>query len=300
MQINVNDVSYIYDPKDPSSSNALNNITLTINSGDFVGVVGKTGSGKSTLVQTFNALILPTSGETIIDDFIVTGDKKRRKAELKKANKEIREKNLKKFYLLKKIVGMVFQFPEYQLFSESVLKDVMFGPKNFGLNEKDAKDISIKTLKSVGINEDYFERSPFELSGGEKRRVAIAGILASSPDILVLDEPTAGLDPSGKIEIMNLIKKYHESGKTIVVVTHDMDIVMNYCKKVVILNDSRLIEITDPKSLFNEKDVSKYSLEMPTLYKFKNILKNKGFAGNLDDIYDINSLVNRIMETKHE
>ena len=296
--IETRNLTYIYDKKDPNGFDALHDINIQIEKGDFVAIVGKTGSGKSTLVQTFNALVLPTSGETRVENFIITGDKKRLKKELKELPIEAQKDN-KKLSKLRKKVGMVFQFPEYQLFAENVLKDVMFGPKNFGLSEEEAKKKSIEALKSVGLNEKYYQKSPFELSGGEKRRVAIAGILASEPEVLILDEPTAGLDPIGKREIMELIKKYHESGdKTIIVVTHDMDIVLNYAKKVIVLSDSKLIETLTPSELFNTHDLTNYSLEIPTIYKFKNLLKSNGFAGFLDDKNDFNSIIDEITRVK--
>ena len=296
--IETRNLTYIYDKKDPNGFDALHDINIQIEKGDFVAIVGKTGSGKSTLVQTFNALLLPTSGETKVENFIITGDKKRLKKELKELPIEAQKDN-KKLSKLRKKVGMVFQFPEYQLFAENVLKDVMFGPKNFGLSEEEAKKKSIEALANVGLSEKYFQKSPFELSGGEKRRVAIAGILASEPEVLILDEPTAGLDPIGKREIMELIKKYHESGdKTIIVVTHDMDIVLNYAKKVIVLSDSKLIETLTPNELFNTHDLTSYSLEIPTIYKFKNLLKNKGFARFLDDKNDFNSIIDEITRIK--
>ncbi len=290
MQITCNNISFIYDKKDPNHYDALKDVSLEISQGEFVALVGKTGSGKSTLVQTFNALIKPTSGYTKVDYFYITSDKKLLKAKIKELSEEEQKLN-KKLFLLRKKVGLVFQFPEYQLFSETVLKDVMFGPRNFNLSEEEAKKVSIEALNSVGIDESYFAKSPFELSGGEKRRVAIAGILASDPDILVLDEPTAGLDPDGKKEIMNVIKKVHEKGKTIILVTHDMDVVMNYAKKVIVLNDSRLVKVTTPKELFDSDDIENYSLEIPTLYKFKKMLIKKGYKKDLTNVYDFDLLV---------
>lgn len=290
MQITCNNISFIYDKKDPNHYDALKDVSLEISQGEFVALVGKTGSGKSTLVQTFNALIKPTSGYTKVDYFYITSDKKLLKAKIKELSEEEQKLN-KKLFLLRKKVGLVFQFPEYQLFSETVLKDVMFGPRNFNLSEEEAKKVSIEALNSVGIDESYFAKSPFELSGGEKRRVAIAGILASDPDILVLDEPTAGLDPDGKKEIMNVIKKVHGKGKTIILVTHDMDVVMNYAKKVIVLNDSRLVKVTTPKELFDSDDIENYSLEIPTLYKFKKMLIKKGYKKDLTNLYDFDLLV---------
>ncbi len=298
-QIKTNHLTYVYDKKDPNHYDALSDVSLEIKKGDLVCIVGKTGSGKSTLVQTFNNLISPTSGYCQVENFYITSDKKLKKELLKNQDKSVIEEN-KHVARLRRKVGLVFQFPEYQLFAETIIKDVMFGPKNFGLKEEEAKEVAKKSLIEVGIPESYFEKSPFELSGGEKRRVAIAGIIASDPDILVLDEPTAGLDPNGKIEIMNLIKRFHEKGRTIIIVTHDMNLVLNFAKTVIVLNDGKLIEVTSPEKLFQSPDIEKYSLEIPTLFKFINLLKNGAFAGNLSEIYDFDTLIERIYEAKYE
>ena len=299
MSMKVNNVSYLYNKKENLDKAALKEISLTIKDKDFVTIVGKTGSGKSTLVQTFNALILPTFGYNEIEEFYITEDKKLKKELLKNKDKTIRKEN-KRYSKLKKKVGMVFQFPEYQLFSETVLKDVMFGPKNFGFSEEEAKERAIKALQDVGIPESYFDKSPFELSGGEKRRVAIAGIIASEPDILILDEPTAGLDPKGKKEILELIAAYHKTGKTVIVVTHDMDIVLEYSEKVIVLNNGKLIDILSPNELFKKENLEELSLEMPNLIKFKNQLKYWGFAGFLENINDFDSLIEAIVKVKGE
>lgn len=299
--IEFHNISFIYNKKDPNRFDAIKNINFTLEKGDFVALVGKTGSGKSTLVQTLNALLLPNEGYTRVEDFYITQNKELKKTLKKEHN--LKGKDFKNYSNLRKEVGIVFQFPEYQLFSDSVLKDVMFGPKNFGMKEEEAKEAAINALNSVGIDKSYFKRSPFELSGGEKRRVAIAGIIASNPSILILDEPTVGLDPNGKEEILNLIKKIHESGKTIIVVTHDMDLVMNYAQKVVVLKDSKYIGTKTPKELFNSKDLTDYSLEIPTFYKFKKLLKNNELFKDdksLENIDDLDSLTDYLLTFKKE
>lgn len=299
MQIEVHDIFLSYNLNRPDAFEAIKGITLNIEKGDFVALVGKTGSGKSTLIQCFNSLLSPSKGYVKIDEFYITADKKLKKSLLKEESKEVK-KNNKRNYLLRKKVGMVFQFPEYQLFEDTVLKDVMFGPKNFKIPEEKAKTLAKEALKKVGINENYYEKNPFELSGGEKRRVAIAGVLASQPDILVLDEPTAGLDPQGKKEIMNLVMDIHKQGKTIILVTHDMDVVKDYVNKVFVLNDGKLIKETKPNVLFKETDLSKYSLEIPTFYKFIKLLKNLSFKGNLDKIETFSSLIDEIVRVYND
>ena len=210
MAIQIKDLRYVYLPKTPNTQVALDGVTLDIPDNAFAAFIGRTGSGKSTLVQNLNALLIPTSGEVIVDEFHI-GPKKRK-------NKNIKQ--------LRKHLSLVFQFPEYQLFEETVEKDVAFGLKNFGYKDKEALEEAHKALIAVGLDEKFFTKSPFELSGGERRRVAIAGIIAINPDILVLDEPTAGLDLKGAKDIMSLVEKMHKDGKTIIVVTHDMQLVM--------------------------------------------------------------------------
>lgn len=212
MSIEIRKLSHIYNEGTTFASVALDAIDLTIQEYCMTAIIGETGSGKSTLVQHLNALLLPSKGEIQINDRIIKADEK--------------PKQLK---ALRKKVGLVFQFPEYQLFEETILKDVSFGPKNFGASEEEAEQRAKEVLKVVGLDESYYEKSPFECSGGEKRRVAIAGILAMDPEILVLDEPTAGLDPKGARDMMQLFvdiqKNYH---KTILLVTHDMEHVLSY------------------------------------------------------------------------
>lgn len=295
MQIEINNVSFSYQKSGSVTSKALNNVSFNIDKGEFLTIVGKTGSGKSTLIQMLNGLLSPDEGYIKIDDYIVCGNKKYKKSLLKSCSKDIKKMN-KNMSGLKKKVGLVFQFPEYQLFSETILKDCMFGPKNFGLNNEEAKKVSEESLIKVGLDDSFFSRSPFELSGGEKRRVGIAGVLAFKPEILVLDEPTAGLDSYGKKEIMNLIKQYNEEGNTVIVVTHDMDLVLNYASKVIVMDEGKLIKETTPSKLFKESDLSKYSLEEPDVFKLIKILNDKGFHIDFDSYSSIDTLINSICE----
>ena len=283
MAIKVSDLFYTYSPKSPNSTLAIDGVSLTIENNSFVAFVGETGSGKSTLIQTLNALLVPSSGQVEVDDFVVTPKAKK--------NKNIKQ--------LRKHVGLVFQFPEYQLFEETVESDVAFGVKNFGAKQEEALEKAHKALLSVGIDESYFKRSPFELSGGEKRRVAIAGILAIEPDILVLDEPTAGLDPKGVSEIMSLVEQMHKDGKTIILVTHDMDIVLKYCEKVFVLNKGKLAFEGNPYQLF-AKNNEELSIEVPTLYELARKLHDKGMKLDVENIHNLDDFIKQYMEAKHD
>ena len=296
MQIEINNVSFSYGKNEKL---ALDNVSFNVSKGDFLCIVGKTGSGKSTLIQMLNGLLLPDKGYIKVDDYIITSDKKLKKSLLKDKSKEIKKIN-KRMVGLKKKVGLVFQFPEYQVFSETILKDVMFGPINFKMKKEEAIAISKKTLSLVGLDESFYDKSPFEISGGEKRRVGIAGILASDPEILVLDEPTAGLDANGKKEIMDIVKKLNEEGKTIIVVTHDMDLVLNYASKAIVFSNSLLVEETTPLELFNKNDLSEYSLEVPSLIKLATLLKEKGFNIEIDKNLSISNLAKQIKDNIYD
>ncbi len=283
MQIKINDLSYVYLKKTPNEVEALHHVSLEIPEGKVTSIIGHTGSGKSTLIQTLNGLLIPSEGEVNVGDFKITP----------KRNKN---KNIKK---LRKSLAIVFQFPEYQLFEETVEKDVAFGLRNYGVKQEEAIKEAHEALKIVGIDESFYKRSPFELSGGEKRRVAIAGIIALKPDILVLDEPTAGLDPEGSQIILNLIKKFNESGKTIILVTHDMNLVLNHSDNVVVINDGHIAFSGTPSDLFAQ-DVSKYSIEVPELYKFCLLLKSKGVDINISSIRTIEDLMSELRRIKNE
>ena len=277
MAIQIKDLRYVYLPKTPNANVALDGVSLTIPDNAFAAFIGRTGSGKSTLVQHLNALLIPTSGEIEVDDFKIINNKRK--------NKRIKE--------LRKHLSLVFQFPEYQLFEETVEKDVAFGLKNFGVKNDEAIELAHKALLSVGLDEKYFQKSPFELSGGEKRRVAIAGILAIDPDILVLDEPTAGLDVKGAKDVMSLVQKMHENGKTIIMVTHDMDLVMKYCNLVYVLKDGKLTYQGSTERLFDEVGEDS-AIEIPPLYKLAQKLKQNGAPIQIDKIKCIDDLIEQV------
>lgn len=258
MGINFYNVDFHYDLK---ASKVLNNINLKINKeNELITILGHTGSGKSTLVQLMNALNLPTKGIVEVDGIQILHNNK---ALLKP---------------IRKYVGLVFQFPEYQIFEETVLKDVMFGPKNFYKGTKDVEKESLKALEMVSLDTSLYERSPFNLSGGQMRRVAIAGILASDPDILVLDEPTVGLDPKGKADLMEMLVKIQETtSKSIIIITHDMNLVAKYSKRCIVMDQGEIVFDGDKRELFkNEAFLIEHNLDLPDVSKLSKMLKNKG------------------------
>lgn len=279
MPVKFNDVSHEYSPNSPFSYVALDHVTVELPMNKIVAIVGNTGSGKSTLVQHLNALLKPTGGSVEILNRTIKSDEK--------------AKNLKS---LRKLVGLVFQFPEYQLFEETIAKDLCFGPKNFGVSEEEALEKAKIALKQVGLDESYLERSPFELSGGQKRRVAIAGILAMDPEILVLDEPTAGLDPQGTKQMMQLFydlnKKY---GKTVYIVTHDMEHVLNYCDEVIVMRDGHMIHQSDTVSFFSKKNLlQELHIAPPQIIKAKMMLEEHGYQVGKENTME--ALVEAVMK----
>ena len=262
MGIALENVSFTYQEGTPLASTALSDVSLTIADGSYTALIGHTGSGKSTILQLLNGLLVPSQGSGRVFDTLITSTSK---------NKDIRQ--------IRKQVGLVFQFAENQIFEETVLKDVAFGPQNFGVSEEEAEKIAREKLALVGINESLFNRSPFELSGGQMRRVAIAGILAMEPAILVLDEPTAGLDPLGRKELMNLFKKLHQSGMTIVLVTHLMDDVAEYANQVYVMEKGRLVKGGKPSDVFQDVVfMEEVQLGVPKITAFCKRLADRGVA----------------------
>lgn len=265
MNIEVNGLTSIYHHRTPFEHTALNGLTTTFEQGRYYAVIGRTGSGKSTLIQHLNGLLLPTKGTVQVGDLL-----------LKKKTKQ------KVIHQIKKHVGMVFQFPEHQLFDETILKDVMFGPLNMGLTQEDAKERAEKYLSLLGVPLDQVERSPFDLSGGQMRKIAIAGILAMEPEVLIVDEPTAGLDPKSHIETMKLFKQIQkEYNITIILVTHDMNDVFEYTDEVKLLGSGELIkEGKTLDILTDEALLTNHYLEVPDIVRLTHDVRKKGVELN--------------------
>ena len=283
MGIQVKNIFYTYQKKATNATQALADVSLEIKDNDFLAIVGETGSGKSTLAQMFNALLVPDKGDVLVNDYVI--NYKNRKS--------------RKLRGLRKQVGLVFQFPEYQLFEETVEKDVAFGVKNFGVKGEEAIKRAHEALKQVGLDESYFKRAPFDLSGGEKRKVAIAGILAINPDILIFDEPTAGFDPQSSKDLMNLITEFHNNGKTIIIITHDMDLVNTYTKRVVMLERGQVTFDGTPNELFAY--IKGYDrLDTPSVIKVAEKLKEKGMDIDINQIHTNEDLVEAIKKWRNK
>ena len=277
MSIEFKNVDYIYAPGTPFQTQGLTNISFKIRSGSFVAIAGHTGSGKSTLMQHFDGLLLPSKGSVTIADKSITSNTS------SKSLKEIRKK-----------VGLVFQFPESQLFEETVLKDVMFGPLNFGFSEQKAKEQAIEWIEKVGLSEQVMNKSPFELSGGQMRRVAIAGVMAYEPDILCLDEPAAGLDPEGQKQMFDIFKNYQQEGHTVILISHNMDDISQYADDMLVLEHGRLIKHASPKEVFSDPNwVKEHFLDEPATSKFARELEKGGFQFSEMPL-TVDSLVNEI------
>ena len=258
--IKTENLSYVYSAGTPYEHRAIDDINIEIEKGSFVGLIGHTGSGKSTLIQHLNGLIKPTSGK-----IYVGGE------DLWANPKDIRRFRFK--------VGLVFQYPEHQLFEETVRKDIAFGPKNMGLSDEEIEERVLEAAKHTGLTADYLEKSPFELSGGEKRRVAIAGVLAMKPEVLILDEPTAGLDPKGREFILSEIKAYHENtGATVILVSHSMEDVARFASHVLIMNHSKAVMYGETREIFKRVDeLCEMGLEVPQISRVFAKLREKGY-----------------------
>lgn len=267
--IKTDNLSYVYGEGTPFRKVAVDNVNIEIQEGEFVGVIGHTGSGKSTLIQHFNGLLKPTSGKIFIDGEELWQDKARLRP--------IRFK-----------VGLVFQYPEYQLFEETIYKDIAFGPRNMGLNEIEIDRRVRETARMVGISESMLDKSPFELSGGQKRRVAIAGVMAMEPKVLILDEPASGLDPNGREQILGLIKDYHKlTGNTVLLVSHSMEDVAKHASKILVMNDAKVFCYDKPVNVFHRaKELEQMGLAVPQITRVFNRLKSMGCDLG-EDVYTV-------------
>ncbi|MCR5145717.1 MAG: energy-coupling factor transporter ATPase [Lachnospiraceae bacterium] len=265
MSLILDNVSYVYSQGNAYEKKALDGINLKIEDGEFIGIIGHTGSGKSTLIQHLNGLLKATDGKIYFDG-----------EDIYDKDYELRD--------LRMQVGMVFQYPEHQLFDETVFKDVCFGPRNQGLPEKDVQLRGYEALKNVGLNEKYFDVSPFELSGGQKRRAAIAGVIAMKPRVLILDEPTAGLDPRGKDEILDMIAANHQRyGNTVILVSHSMEDVAKYVDRIIVMDDGKIKYDDEPREVFKYyKELEKIGLAAPQVTYLMNDLRENGYPVSTD------------------
>lgn len=280
--INIQKLNYIYGGKTAFAYQALHNINLDIMENEITAIVGQTGSGKSTLMQLVDGLLVPTSGKIQVNGMAVTS-----------------QSSKGDFTKLRQQIGFVFQFPESQLFADTVLQDVMFGPSNLGMSPDQARKQAIGALQLLKFPSDLFEQSPFQLSGGQMRRVAIAGVLAMKPKILILDEPTAGLDPNGQYELIQLIKQLHEQGTTIIFITHQMEQVVQYADRVVALQNGKIGFEGTPRQLFDNQDlVNEIGLAEPHPLNFARKLEKQGLS--LHTPLTITELADQIVSIKKE
>ncbi len=276
------ELTYIYSEGSPFQKTAVDNVNLKIDEGEMIGVMGHTGSGKSTLIQHFNGLLKPTSGRVLLDGEDIWADKKK-----------IRDVRFK--------VGLVFQYPEYQIFEETVYKDIAYGPKNMGLDEAEIKRRILETANDLGLKEELLNRSPFELSGGQKRRVAIAGVMAMNPRVLILDEPTAGLDPAGRDKILGHIKRYHERTKnTILIVSHSMEDIAGFADKILVMNKSKLFCYDETEKVFaRAEEISRIGLDVPQITRVFLKLKEQGLDFG-KDVYTMEYAKNLLLKKLSE
>ncbi len=278
MSIKVNNLTYTYMKDTPFESTAVKDVSFEISNGEFIGIIGHTGSGKSTLIQQLNGLLLPTAGTVTVDGIELGKDKQ--------SLKTIRSK-----------IGIVFQYPEYQLFEETVEKDVAYGPKNMGLSECEIKERVKNAIEDIGLDYDEIKDcSPFGLSGGQKRRVAIAGVLAMNPDIIIFDEPTAGLDPQGRELLFEQIKKIHKKGKTVILVSHNMDDIARMADRIFVMSAGQLVFTGTPKEVFSQKS-EEFSLDIPQLEKLARVLNETGKFNLPSGIFEIEEMKNNILKS---
>lgn len=276
MPIEIRNLTHIYAAGTPFENRALDGVSFSVADGEFVGLIGHTGSGKSTLIQHLNALMKPTSGQVLVDGVDINASGSR--------------------FETRRKVGLVFQYPEYQLFEETVEKDVSFGPRNLGLGEEEIRERAREALTRVGLARTEWQKSPFELSGGQKRRAAIAGVLAMRPKVLILDEPAAGLDPAGRADMRELIRSIHAAGATVMMVSHSMDDVARMCGRILVMNHGKLALDGTPEEVFARGDVlNEMHLGLPAAAVLRDKLNEKGFSVP-QNVYTVDSLADCLIE----
>lgn len=301
MKIKLMNISHTFESNINEKFDAISNINFDINEHEFIGIIGPTGSGKTTLIEHLNGLLIPSKGEIQFEYFIEEVDKKTNKLFRKEKVKVIKKswRKIKNINEIRKLVGIVFQFAEYQLFEETIEKDIIFGPINMGISREKAKEIAKEMIVKVGLDESFLQRSPFELSGGQKRRVAIAGILSMMPDILVFDEPTAGLDPDGCKEMLKLFDLLNKEGKTIVIVTHNLDDVLEHASRTIFIKEGKIIKDGNTLDILsNEKFLLENKMSVPKLISLTNKLNQKyqisiPYTKTIDEFVE---LINKIKE----
>ena len=302
MQIKTRGITHIFDKGGVTEHTAVKNASVIIDQGEFITIIGPTGSGKTTFIEHLNVLLRPNEGEIEFISQELSNKLKKNKKKIRKGKSVSNiamtitpgKKKLKEIKLLRKQVGIVFQFAEYQLFEETILKDIIFGPVSMGIEKSKAIELANKYIKLVGLDETYLERSPFALSGGQKRRVALAGILAMEPEILVFDEPTAGLDPQGEIDMYKIFHKLHKEGKTIIIVTHNLDHVLEHSERTLVFNEAALVR--DDKSIdimYDKKFLELNKLEVPKIVDLVHTLNKKG-KNKIGTPRNIDELVKKI------
>ena len=278
--LQVKNLSHSYGGNTPFINDAVSNVSFTVEAGEMIGIIGHTGSGKSTLVQHLNGILKPTEGEILIDDCNIW-DKP----------KEIRK--------IRSKVGLVFQYPEYQLFEETVFKDIAFGPKNMGLSDDELKKRVTDTCRLIGVKEEYLEKSPFDLSGGEKRRVAIAGVMAMRPKIIVFDEPTAGLDPRGRQEIIKVINEYRKAfNSTVIIISHSMEDMAQMADKLIVMSNGEIVMFDKTENVFLQGDkLREIGLNVPIVTRVFDLLRQKGVAVP-NDVFTVSRAVEVLKQLK--
>ena len=300
MKIKLINVSHSFDLNINKKIEAVSNASFQINQNEFIGIIGPTGSGKTTLIEHLNCLLIPEKGSIEFEYLVQTKNKKTNQIEEQLKTRVIKKswRKIKKINEIRKLVGIVFQFAEYQLFEETIEKDIIFGPMNMGISKEEAKKIAKEVIVKVGLDESFLERNPFELSGGQKRRVAIAGIIAMKPSILVFDEPTAGLDPQGAKEMLDLFETLSKDGTTIIIVSHNLDDILEYTKRTIFIKNGKIVKNDETlKILSNEEFLRENEMSVPKLISLTNKINQK-YDTKIPYVKTIDELVNKIYEIK--